>query len=152
MGALLGKVAEIGFKPLSEISNAVVGVQVDMLVLHRAPESFDKDVVHPPSFSVHADRNVVRLQDAGELLAGELSALVGVKDLRPAVFCNGFFQSVGAKVRGHGVRQPPRQDFARGPVHHRHQVGKALGHGDVSDVCKDPLNFCSGHTFGRKIL
>ena len=75
MGKLLVKEAEVGLKPLSEIRNAVIGVQVDMLVLHRAQEPFDKDVVHPSSFAVHADRNVVGLQDAGELLTGESYSL-----------------------------------------------------------------------------
>ena len=111
MGTLLIKEAEVGLKPLSEISNAVVGVEVDMLVLHRAPEPFDKDVVHPPSFAIHADLDLVGLQDAGELLAGELTPLIGVEDLRPAVFCNGLFERLGAKVRGHGVRQSPRQNY-----------------------------------------
>ena len=31
----------------------------------------DKDVVDPPSFAIHADRNVVCLHDAGELFIGE---------------------------------------------------------------------------------
>ena len=88
MCALLVEEAEVGLKPCLQISNAVVGVQVNMLVLHRAPESLDKDVVHPSSFAVHADRNVVRLQDAGELFAGELTTLFGVENLRPAVFCS----------------------------------------------------------------
>jgi hypothetical protein len=71
VGTRLVKETEVGLKPLSEISNAVVGVQVDMLVLHRAPEPFNEDVVHPSAFAIHADRNVVCLQDAGELLAGD---------------------------------------------------------------------------------
>ena len=71
MGTLLVKEAEVGLKPLPEISNAVVGVQVNMLVLHRAPESLDKDVVHPSTLAVHADCNVVCLQDAGELFTGD---------------------------------------------------------------------------------
>ena len=115
MGALLVEEAKVGLKPLSEVSNAVVGVQVNMLVLHRAPESLNEDVVHPPSFAIHADLDLVSRQDAGELLAGELSPLIGVEDLGPAVFCNGLFQRLGAEVRGLGVRQPPRQNLARGP-------------------------------------
>jgi hypothetical protein len=52
---------------------------------------------------------------------------------------------LSTKVGGHGVRQPPRQDFARGPVHYRHQVSKALGHGDVRDVCTpDVVGSCNG--------
>ena len=145
MGALLVKEAEVSLKPCPQICDAVVGVQINMLVLHRAPEPFNKDVVHPSSFAIHADRNVVRLQDTGELFTGELTPLVGVEDLGPAVFCNGLFQSVGAKVCGHGVRQPPRQDFARGPVHHGYKIGKALGHGDVGDVrTPDLVRSCNG--------
>ena len=47
MGTLLVEEAEIDLKPLPEICDAVVGVQINMLVLHRAPEPLDKDVVHP---------------------------------------------------------------------------------------------------------
>ncbi len=97
MGALLVKEAKVSLKPLPQICDAVVGVQVDMLALHRAPESFNKEVVHPPSLAIHADLDVVGIQDASELLAGELSALVGVKDLRPSVFCNSLFQRPGSK-------------------------------------------------------
>jgi hypothetical protein len=35
-----------------------------------SPEPFNKDVVYPSSFAVHADRNAVGLQDTGELLTG----------------------------------------------------------------------------------
>jgi hypothetical protein len=145
MGALLVKEAKVGLQSRSQIRNAVVGVQVDMLVLHRAPESFDKDVVHPSSFAIHADLDAVCLQDAGEVLAGKLGSLIGVEDLRPAVLCNGLFKRLGAKVRGHGVRQSPRQNLTRGPVHHGHQVGKALGHGDLRDVrTPDFVRSCNG--------
>ena len=71
MGSVLVKEPEVGLKPLPQICDAVVRVQIYMLVLHRAPESFDEDVVHPSTFAIHADRNVVRLQDGGELLTGE---------------------------------------------------------------------------------
>ncbi len=92
MCALLVKEAKVGLQSRSQIRNAVVGVQVDMLVLHRASESFDKDVVHPSSFAIHADLDAVCLQDAGEVLAGKLGSLIGVEDLRPAVLCNGLFK------------------------------------------------------------
>jgi len=41
MGSVLVEEAEVGLKPCLQISNAVVGVQINMLVLHRAPEPFD---------------------------------------------------------------------------------------------------------------
>jgi len=61
MGALLVEEAKVGLKPLPQISNAVVGVQVDMLVLDRAPEPFDKYVVHPSPLAIHADLDLVGL-------------------------------------------------------------------------------------------
>ena len=76
MGALLVEEAEVSLKPCLQISNAVVGVQVDMLVLHRAPEPVDKNVVHPSPLAVHTDLDAVDLQDAGELLTGELGGSV----------------------------------------------------------------------------
>ena len=60
-------------------------VQVDCLILERAPEAFDEDVVHAPAPAVHGDRDTRVFEDTGEAEAGELAALVGVEDLRPAV-------------------------------------------------------------------
>ncbi len=60
-------------------------VQVDCLILERAPEAFDEDVVHAPAPAVHGDRDTRVFEDTGEAEAGELAALVGVGDLRPAV-------------------------------------------------------------------
>ena len=76
MGSVLVEETEVGLKSFSQFGNTVVGVQVDVLVLHRAPEPFDKDVVHPSPLAIHADLDLVGLQDASELLAGELSASV----------------------------------------------------------------------------
>lgn len=59
MGAVLVKEAEVGLKPLPEICDADVGVQVDMLTLHRAPKPLDKDVIHPSPLAVHADLDAV---------------------------------------------------------------------------------------------
>jgi hypothetical protein len=38
----------------------------------------DEDVVHVAALAIHADRDPVALQGAGEVVAGELAALVGV--------------------------------------------------------------------------
>ncbi len=37
---------------------------VNMLILDRSPKPFDKHVVHPSAFTIHADLNAVGLQDA----------------------------------------------------------------------------------------
>ena len=53
MGTPLVEEAEIDLKPFLQISNAVVGVEVGMLVVHRAPEPFDEDVVHPAGLPIN---------------------------------------------------------------------------------------------------
>ena len=64
------------------IVHAVVSVEINLFVLHAAPESFHEHVIPPASFAIHADLDVVVFQRAGEIQAGELTALVGVEDFR----------------------------------------------------------------------
>ena len=49
-----------------------VGMQVDLLVLDRAPAAFDEDVVALAAFAVHRGADTVCMQNAGEGTAGEL--------------------------------------------------------------------------------
>src|SRR5205823_10449338 len=48
-----------------------IGVEVDLLVFEASPQPLHKDVVHAPTLSVHADRDPIILQRAGEVVAGE---------------------------------------------------------------------------------
>src|SRR3982074_3100174 len=80
------------------IADAVVGMQIDLLVLDRLPEPLDEDVVTPAAFTVHADLDAVILEHLGKLGAGELAALVGVEDLGCAVAGKGFFQRLDAEI------------------------------------------------------
>lgn len=59
-------------------------VQMARFVLERAPQLLDEDIVHAAAAAVHGDRHLGILEPAGEIEAGELTALVGVEDLRPA--------------------------------------------------------------------
>ena len=70
------------------LADAVVGVQIDLLVLDRSPDPLDEDVVAPGALAVHADRDLVLRSAAGEGLAGELAALIGVEDLRLSVLAS----------------------------------------------------------------
>jgi hypothetical protein len=60
-------------------------LQIHLLVFDAAPQPLDEHVVAPGAFAVHADRNAVVGEHAGEGRAGELRTLVGVEDLRLAV-------------------------------------------------------------------
>ena len=57
-----------------------------MLEMVRSPEGRNKNVVSPGALAVHADRDGVVEQHAGEFGTGELAALIGVEDLRAATF------------------------------------------------------------------
>jgi len=45
-----------------------ISMQVDLLVFETAPQPLDKDVVHAPALAVHADRDAMPLQGAGEVV------------------------------------------------------------------------------------
>ena len=97
-------------------------MQVDGLVFERAPEPFDKDVVHAAASPIHGDRDARVLEHAGKVEAGELASLVGVEDRRRAVFGQRLGQGLNAEGGIHAVRQSPCEDMARRPVHDRDQV------------------------------
>ena len=78
-------------------------VQVDGLVFERAPEALDEDVVHAPAPAVHGDGDAGVFEGGGELEAGELAALVGIEDLRPAVALQGFSEGLCAEPRASRV-------------------------------------------------
>src|SRR6516165_4917926 len=69
-----------------------IGVEVDLLVFEAAPQPLDKDVVHAATLAVHADHDLMGLQNAGEVLAGELATLVGIDDLGSAVAVERFLK------------------------------------------------------------
>lgn len=50
----------------------MVGVQIDLFIFDAAPEPFDKDVVAPGPFAIHADLNVGILQRLDEVDGREL--------------------------------------------------------------------------------
>src|SRR5215475_4917997 len=73
-------------------------VQIYLLVLDSAPESFDKDIVQSATSPIHADLNGTTGEALGELDAGELSALVGIEDLGLGTACQCPFQSRNAEA------------------------------------------------------
>src|SRR5438874_1086351 len=93
----------------ASLADAVVGAQIHLLVFYTAPQPLDKDVVAPSSFAVHADRNAVVDEHAGERRAGELRTLIRVKDFRLAVMSECVLQRLDTERRLHRDRDPPRQ-------------------------------------------
>jgi len=57
---------EIAAHRCARLADAVVGSQIDLLVFDAVPQPLDEYVVPPSPFSVHADRDAVVGEHAGE--------------------------------------------------------------------------------------
>src|SRR6478672_5306894 len=77
--------AEIATDRGAGFGNRIVGSEIYLLILHRAPDALNEDVVAPCTLAVHADGDAVPDEDAGEVGTGKLAALIGVEDVRSAV-------------------------------------------------------------------
>ena len=90
VGSLCVVEGDVASDRLPCFADAFIGVQIDFLVLDGSPEALDKDIVSPCALAVHADRDAVVDQHVCEFGIGELTALIGVEDLRAAVFSKRF--------------------------------------------------------------
>ena len=76
---------EIAADRVPRLGHAGIGAEVDFLVLDRPPEALNEDVVALGALAIHADGDLGSLQHLDEVNRGELAALVGVENVRPAV-------------------------------------------------------------------
>ena len=127
---------EIFFQALFCIIYSVVGVEINFFIFDTAPESFNKDVITPAAFSVHADLDVVIFQHVGKFQAGDLAALVGVEDFRPAITIDSPLYRLDAKFFSQRVRQSPRQYLSTRLVDRNKQEEKAMPHRNIDDICR----------------
>ncbi len=96
-----------------ELAAVLEGVDVDALVFHASPQALDEDVVVTTPAAVHVDLDAMALEDAGEGIAGELAALIGVEDLGRTVFRQRFVERTDTEG---GTRVDRSRKSAR---HHR---------------------------------
>src|SRR5271168_1620042 len=104
MGTLTIEKVEVPAQRSARFCDGVVSLEIDLLVLHRSPQPLDEHVVAPGALAVHADGDPVLLEDAGEGLAGELTALVTVENLGLSVFADSLFESLDAEASLHRDR------------------------------------------------
>jgi len=122
-----------------QLTEVRIAPEIDVLVLHCPPETFDEDVVERATPTVHADGHALALQDARERVGRELGTLVAVEDLRTAVEPQGFLERIDTEAGVHRVADPPTQHLAAVPVQDRDQVGEAPSQPDVGDVAAPHL-------------
>ena len=131
-------------------ADAFVAPQIDVLVLElRHSRSMNTLSLQAPA--VHPDFDAGAGKHGGEGSPGELRALVGVEDLRPAETRQRVLQCLDAEARVHGDRQPPRQNPAGRPVDHRREIEEAARHREWSKkrcalLLPEPYVHLSAHT------
>ena len=71
----------ISLQLLREIAPVGVFFEIDLFLLERPPESFDKNIVEEPTAPVHADADLPRMEQSQPFVARELPSLIGIENL-----------------------------------------------------------------------
>jgi hypothetical protein len=134
MGSVVVIVSKVRVQLLKDLEAVISRLQIDAFVLDRPPEPLDKGIVGGAADAIPADAALGRLQGGHKVVAGKLTALVGVKNLRGAVAGERLGEGAQTKIHLQRIRQLPAQHEAAVPVEHGHQVQKAPRQRQVGDI------------------
>src|ERR1700675_4258108 len=73
-------------------ADAVVGMQINLLVFDRFPNALDENIVAPGALAVHADRDLAGDQNARKGFPRELAALISIENPPGPLFLQSLFQ------------------------------------------------------------
>jgi hypothetical protein len=128
-----------------------VGELVEMLVFHRTPQSLDKHTVTPCATSIHGKLNPRVEHCAGEVNGCELTALIGINNLRHTVAGQGLAQDLHRMARlqcgGHFMCH----DTARGYIDDSRQVDISMARGEVGRIECPHLMGSIHHEFTQQV-
>jgi len=116
------------------MADRLVGFQVVLLALDAAPYPLDEHVIAPASLAVHRQPDAPAQHGLGERARRELTALIGVHDVRQPVTGERFLQRFDGV---HGLQRdgdPVREYLAARPVHYRRQIHESARHRNVRRV------------------
>lgn len=133
MGSFMVVEVKVGRETCFEFGNTTIVSQVDVLVLHRAPQSLHEDIIQGTAPAVHADEDLVLSQQVSEVGAGELGPLISV-EYTGLLGRERRLQRLNAEGSIQGIGQPPGEHIAAVPVEDGHQIHEAHGHGYVGNV------------------
>ena len=131
-------ILEVRLQSFMTIGSRRVLLEIDVLIFHGSPQTFDHDVVNRSTFAVHADRDRFLFQSLRENLARQLKPLIRVEDLRSAILQR-FLQGLNAELDVHAVGSLPCQYVAAVPVHDRRQILISPTHRNERDVAGPDL-------------
>lgn len=95
--------SEVSLQAGFGVAHTIVGMQIDFFVFDTLPQPLHEHVVAPATLAVHTDPDAVVFQQFREVEAGELAALVGVKDFRSAVAVDRLLNRFDTEVGGQRV-------------------------------------------------
>ena len=119
--------------------HTVIGHQVHPLVLHAAPQPLDKHVVPPGPLAIHGELTALLENGHGEFFRRELTALIGVDDFWLAELGKRFLNDLPGMARLQRNSDLVGEYPATGNIHHRREIHKPLGHGNVGGIQRPDL-------------
>ena len=144
--------------PIDVLGNVLFGLahrlirpQIDPLILDRAPDALHKDVISPSPPTIHGELDPMALNHVHERLSGELAALVGVDNLRPAKACKRLCQRFDRMNRLQRDRCSVCQDSSAVNIDHGCEVNKALFHADIGRIQRPDLVAAVDHQFAKQV-
>jgi hypothetical protein len=84
--------------PLQGTTERQIGNDFFNNLLVDRTQPLDKDVVHAPALAIHAARDAMPLQDAGEVVTGEQAALIGIENRWVTIARERFLERLDAKI------------------------------------------------------
>src|SRR3989338_2899997 len=109
MSSLHVVIIEVILETFLRFRNVLVAPEINILVFDGPPQTLNKDIIKSPATAVHADLNPAIEKNARKLLACELTALIGIENLRLAIL-QSIFETLHAEIRRQRVRQSPGND------------------------------------------
>ncbi len=76
---------KVGSQAFTAVCDIAIAFHIHFFLFHGAPQPFDKDIVQGPAFPIHADLDLMGLEDAGEGVTRILASLIRIKDLRGSI-------------------------------------------------------------------
>lgn len=133
MGSFFVVEREVAVEPLPSIVDRRVGFDVDVLVLHGAPQPFGEDVVHAATASVHTDLDAALRENARVGRTREMAALVGIVNERRRRRERST-QVLKTEIHVKCVGQLPGHHIAAVPVDEGDEVTESFRKSDVGDI------------------
>ena len=129
---------EIFAESRNQFLHREVVVEIDVFVLHAAPQTLDEHVVQRSAATVHADGDLRCEKWFREDVARELGSLVRVED--PGLpSAKRSLEHARAEVCILGVRHSPGEHEAAKPIDDRDQVHETALHRDIRQVSAPDL-------------